>query len=669
MKVGASILLILLAVSVQAQDSNKFLELDLEQLLQVTVSGSTLRDQSLKTVPASVTVYTRQQLDLLGLDYLHELINLVPGFQTVRNADNPFSYTYSARGRREAARARELMLLVDGREFSDPRGTGADTAISLYPLAHVERVEIIRGPGSALYGSGAMAGVINIVSRRASKQLQLAVGGDERRRVDLHSSFQQGEWRGDIFMHAYEDGGQDYHLASGEFTRDPRAERVLDGALEYRNSRVNFFHSRLRGDDFYVLEKNRNDFNRYLQAFDHLRIEHKLQLGDTWKMVMSGNYLEARQEFDGLLLPEGALLGASQPPSSEAFLVKALLAAKSYRASIANDLTLSPAASLQFGVDWRNERSTDEHVLANYDLEQFARGQFPIRYSSQFNLKTDVGLLESRSVAAAYGQLLYSFAPGTELTLGARYDAYEDEDTRTSPRFALVHQLNTHHILKLLYGEAFRAPVTTETGLINNPVILGNPGLESESVKTWEVLWMATWDKLSLRSTLYHNQFINPIVSALQGNTRTFINASNTHYFGGGIGFDWQLNGHWLLRFNHSAMHDLPDTAFAEADRIIQLGLIYDWRSWSWSGFAVHHNERQYQAAVNQSGAVALAELNDYWLANSQLRYQLSPDASVFFAVKNLLDETYATPAQGVGIVAGVPNRGREWSLGVDWHW
>jgi iron complex outermembrane receptor protein len=104
-----------------------YLEMDLEQLLEVKVTGVTLRDESLKTVPSVVTVFTREQLDTLGLDYLFELVRLVPGFQVNRVADNPLNYTFSTSGRRTGSRAREIALVVDGRLFVDPRSSGADS--------------------------------------------------------------------------------------------------------------------------------------------------------------------------------------------------------------------------------------------------------------------------------------------------------------------------------------------------------------------------------------------------------------------------------------------------------------------------------------------------------------------------------------------------------------
>src|SRR5688572_31037277 len=101
------VLLCLLGAGSRADDDLAYLELSLEQLLDVPVTGSTLTQETLKTVPSAVSVFTREHIDRLGMDYLYELLNLVPGFQFDRNASNSLAYTYSARGRRTTQQSLE----------------------------------------------------------------------------------------------------------------------------------------------------------------------------------------------------------------------------------------------------------------------------------------------------------------------------------------------------------------------------------------------------------------------------------------------------------------------------------------------------------------------------------------------------------------------------------
>ena len=107
-------------------------------------------------------------------------MNLVPGFQSYRTSLSPISYQFSSRGRRIGNSGAEILILVDGMRLAEPRTSGGAIVTPKYPLMQVERVEFIRGPGSAVYGSNAMMGVINIVTRTGSNELALDVGSFNR---------------------------------------------------------------------------------------------------------------------------------------------------------------------------------------------------------------------------------------------------------------------------------------------------------------------------------------------------------------------------------------------------------------------------------------------------------------------------------------------------------
>ena len=638
------------------------LEMDLAQLSLVRITGATLREESIKTVPSSTTVFTGQQLDNMGLDYLHELLDLVPGFQTHRGADHPFNYTYSIRGRRQGARAREILLLVDGRVFSDPRSGGADSALVLFPLANIERIELIRGPASAIYGSGAFTGVINIISRREQNRVSVGVGENQRGKIDISLSHSTGELETNLYTHLAEDQGQRYRIG-GSDTRDPRQEVVLDWNLSYRDTRFSVFVSDLHGDDFYTLEKIRNGFNHYRQQSQHFRLEQKLTASEHWQASASINYQQAEQQLHAMLQPAGALVAISTPASDAPMLTKARLASDSFGFHIANDLTLSERWSWQFGGEWLRERQTDVQTRVNYDLGQLTRGEYPVRYYGNFDNVTQVGLDTQRDITGLYSQWLYDLTPATRLVAGARYDYYNTIGGQTSPRVAVVHQLNKTHTLKLLYGEAFRAPGFGETHLINNATLISNPDLESETAKSWELLWVATWSQLTLGASLYQNDFENPISVRLIGDTRTYINGADEENLGGGVRLEWQMNSQWMLRARYTRLMDLPDNAFREAEETNSFGANYQRDNWSWNLSAVYRSERQYLLSGQRQ------TLDSYWYANSQLRYRFNRATSIALAVKNALDNDYATPPQGTGVAGGVPSRGREASLVWQWEW
>lgn len=641
-----------------------YLEMDLEQLMQVSVTGSTLRDESLKTVPAQVTVFTREQLDTLGLDYLHELIRLVPGFQVNRSADNPLNYTFSASGRRLGSRAREIVLVVDGRIYVDPRSSGADSAISLYPLANIERIEVIQGPGSALYGSGAFTGVINIVSRRKTKALSVAVGSNERRRADVHWSQESGAWQSNLYAHAYKDAGQDYRFVNGQTTDDPRDELGVDLAVQHDNTRLQAAFHRVGAENFYVLEKVRNGFNAFQQTSRQINLEQKFQLSDAWQANLSLGYMDTDQYLDGLLVSERALTSISQPASDAAVLTKAVFNAKAYKAAVTSDLSLSDRSSVQLGLDAQRASSDDANAYTNFDLEQIVKRDYPVTYYGNFDNPTVVEAATSRDSAGAYTQLLHDLSADTRLTLGVRYDYYEGVGNRASPRLGLVHQLNPAHSLKLLYGEAFRAPAFAETKLMNNPFIAGNPNLQHEVVSTWSLVWLGTWNKTSSNLAAFYSDYQQPIVTGLDNGTRTYLNSDDQESRGVSLDIKQQVGNRWLMRASITRLIDLPDSAFVEAEKLGALIVNYQQGKWNWNISASYQGEREYLLTATQRASIASA-----WLANGQVSYEVNQATRLRLSAKNLFDEDFASAPQGAGILGGVPNRGREWSLGVDWNW
>lgn len=660
LRVIASCVALSIASALVRADDSSFLGMDLEQLLQVNITGATLRQESIKTVPSSTTVFTGQQLDTMGLDYLHELLDLVPGFQTHRGADHAFNYTYSIRGRRQGPRAREILLLVDGRVFSDPRSGGADSTLVLFPVSNIERIELIRGPASAIYGSGAFTGVINIISRRAQNRVKVGVGENQRGKVDINLAHSTGEWESNLYTHLAEDQGQRYRIGATD-TRDPRQEVVLDWNLRYRDTRFSAFVSDVHGDDFYTLEKIRNGFNHYRQQSQHFRLEQKLTFSEDWQANASVNYQRAQQELNAMLQPAGALAAISTPASDAPMLSKAELASDSLRFHLANDLTLNERWSWQFGGDWLRERQTDAESRVNYDLGQLTRGEYPVRYYGNFDNAIRVGLDTQRDITGLYSQWLYDLTEATRLVGGARYDYYNTIGGQASPRLGVVHQLNKTHTLKLLYGEAFRAPGFGETHLINNSTLISNPDLGNETVKSWELLWVATWSQLTLGASLYQNNFENPISVGVMGNTRTYINGVDEENLGGGLRLEWQVNPQWMLRAHYTSLMDLPDNAFREAEETSSFGANYQREQWNWNLSAVYHSERQYLLGSQRQ------TLDSYWYANSQLRYRVNRATSIALAIKNVLDNDYATPPQGAGVAGGVPSRGREASVTFEW--
>jgi iron complex outermembrane receptor protein len=138
----------------------------LEQLTQIhiRVSSFARRDEDLWKTPAAVFVITKEDIARSSVSSIPELLRMVPGIQVAQI--DASSWAVSARGFNSAF-ADKLLVLIDGRPFYSEAFSGAPWDQIDLPLEDIERIEVIRGPGAAAWGTNAVNGVINIITKKA----------------------------------------------------------------------------------------------------------------------------------------------------------------------------------------------------------------------------------------------------------------------------------------------------------------------------------------------------------------------------------------------------------------------------------------------------------------------------------------------------------------------
>ena len=664
------IILLLLSDASTANNPNDYriAELSLEDLMQVKVSGATLTEEGLKRVPSAVTVFTRDQIRRLGVDNVEELINLVPGYQRFRQGGDGLIYTYSSRGRRINSGVGEVLTLVDGLQLASPRVANNVNTLAGVAIANIERVEFIRGPGSALYGSNAMMGVINIVTTSGRNELRVLGGSFDRRAGDLMLADDFGELRFDLHARIDEDNGDRYTVRdtfSSDMvtTNDPRTLSDLYLKFHWRDSTFYYRYGERGVDDFYVLDLVSNDDNRMRSWRHQYMLEQHFSLGAVQsRLLLSAT--EDSLDLTAQLLPEGALVAISSPSSADALKARAVFESNKWQLTWHNDWALV-TGSIQAGVDVRRIRTTKGVAYNNFDLYDLANVRFPVRYYGELLPTTPLEKLSTRDNVGFYAQYLRPLSDVTDLNLGLRWDDYRDIGEHLSPRLGLIHQWNSIHTFKLLYGEAFRAPTNGETDLINNPVILGNPSLKPERVATWDAIWMANWRHLAFSLGYFENQFDDSIVALPQGNLIYYENADQGPSKGIELELSYQLNENWLLRTTAMYLTEKPSNSFREADEMFSLTL--NWQEGAWrSGLTTIYHGRREMATLGTD--TSLQALDDYWLVDGKISYIVSSQLDWFVQAKNAFDKHYYTPPQAFTLTHGTPNRGRELAVGINWQ-
>jgi len=158
-------------------------ELSLEELMDVELTSASRTEESLWRTPAAVYVITGEDLRRSGVQTVPDALRIVPGVQVASVNGNVWAV--SARGFNSAF-ANKLLVMIDGRSVYSPLFSGVYWDEQGISLADIERIEVVRGPGGALWGANAVNGVINIVTKRpidTQGGLVEAAGGNEEQRV------------------------------------------------------------------------------------------------------------------------------------------------------------------------------------------------------------------------------------------------------------------------------------------------------------------------------------------------------------------------------------------------------------------------------------------------------------------------------------------------------
>jgi len=274
----------------------------------------------------------------------------------------------------------------------------------------------------------------------------------------------------------------------------------------------------------------------------------------------------------------------------------------------------------------------------------------------------------SRMVKFASFQDTWDITANWAITSGIRYDRYSDFGKTINPRFALVWT-NGFYTAKLLYGQAFRAPSFSELNSINNPIILGNPKLNPETMETTELAfgWAPNWD-VNAHMNLYHYKTKDMIAFVADPNkgSRSAQNIHNLTGKGIELALDWNISKQWHLNTNYAYQQTLNTKTNQQQPLVPKqfATLSLDWlflADWKLASQIDWVADRIRENGDNR------ANPKDYTSTNLSLHYQ--PNKSHWKAgmtIKNIFDKKAFEPSDGK-IPDDYPLNGRAMSASVEY--
>ncbi|HVE65274.1 MAG TPA: TonB-dependent receptor [Thermoanaerobaculia bacterium] len=618
----------------------------LDELLDVKVSGASKHEQTARQAPASVTIITSEDIERYGYRTLADALMTVRGFFV--SYDRAYTYVGVRGFSRPTDYNNRILLLLDGHTLNE-NVYGSAPLGSEFPieLDLVDHIEVIRGPGAALYGTGAMLAVVNVVLKKGSALNggRLALGAGSYGRLQGTISAGKELERGpDLLVSVFGSDvkGEDQFYpeynspeTSNGVAHDLDTDRSYGGIA---SATWGGFHltalstSRAKGIPTGAFEMEfdnpvalYSDRHRFLD----LRYEHAV----TPNLQVTARVYAHHYGYEGTFPYELTFFDSTDNDW--------------YGSELRAQWDPLPNNRVTAGVEYRNDTRADYRA---FDAENvYFDGNFPFH------------------VTSFYIQDEFQVTPSLALIAGLRHDQYSTIGSSTNPRAAIVFNPSPSSTAKLLYGRAFRAPNVYEMHYLSD-VAEANLRLQPERIETIEAIWeqrlsssfFGTVSLYQSRITDLIDQTLDPEDGLLQ-----FRNVGSALARGAEVGltarFAGGVSGYASYAYQKASdgsgfeLSNSPDQAYKLGVSFPVIGPI------RMSGEVLHETGRL--TAQNTRTA-------SYFLSNLTLSVEPSGriPVRVLAQIRNLFDADYESPVGFEHRQAAIGQDGRNYALKLEYR-
>ena len=450
-------------------------DLSIEQLMEVevaTVYGASKFEQKITEAPSSVSIVTDQDIRRYGYRTLADVLRGVRGFFT--SYDRTYEYIGVRGFSRPGDYNTRILLLVDGHKINDNIYNTATIGNEfILDVDLIDRVEIIRGPGSSLYGSNAFFGVISVTTKRPQKYNGFEVSAS----AGSFDTYKQRATFGKKFSDSFElllSGSHATSNGQSLYFQEFNTPATNNGRADSCDSeRYGNLFANMKLKDFtlqgaYVSRDKGIPTAPYGTVFNdnHTRVnDSRAYLDLKYEKLLAGTTnIKARASYDYYDYSGNWLYN-----NPSYYINKDKASGQWWGTSFELSRTFFANHKVIMGMEYQD----------NYLQKQKNYDQVP--YYQYLN---DA---QKSNYWAAFVQDQFSILDNLSLNVGVRYDSYQTFGSNVSPRAGLIYRPFDKTTLKLLYGEAFRAPNAYELyysdgGISQKP----NPRLDAEKIQTYE---------------------------------------------------------------------------------------------------------------------------------------------------------------------------------------
>ncbi len=632
-------------------------ELPLDQLLNVqfdTVYSASRRDQKTWEAPSSVTIVTRDEIRAFGHRTLADVLRSAPGVYTTD--DRYYTYLGMRGFSRPGDYNSRALLLVNGHRANDNL---YDSALigqeALIDVDDIERVEIIRGPSSSLYGSSAFFGVIDVITRRGRdiNGVEASVEGGSletyKGRLTAGRRFESGVEA--MISASYYDSQGNPRLYYPEFDQ-PESNRGIAENLDYE--RAWHMMGTLSYRDF-ALSGGFNDRTRGIPTGSYSSYFNDPH-SQTWDRA---GYLDLKFERD--------------LPSEVHLLARAGYHHYDYRGNYpfnmaapgdppVIDSNLDDADGDWWGLEALANRTFLEQLTVTAGLElrhNFRQNQLNFDQSRPRTIYVDSR--EESAVMGIYGQGDWSVRTNLILSAGVRYDYYSTVGGTVNPRLGLVHRPWDATTFKLLYGRAFRAPNSYERDYAA-PGYATAPNLRPETIQTVEAVWeQVVREPVRTGVSAFYYDVSDLIALDYSGALIRYRNLDSARAYGVELSAEGRWTNGWMARISYTGQRAEDGETGDELSNAPRHLAKLHVRVPLWPERVFVSSEILYGGSVK---AVQSGRVDDHWLVNlTLLSRELLPGLELSASIYNLLDQDYAVTGAEEHSQRVLPQNGRTFRL------
>ena len=678
--------------------------------LDAVVVTATRTENDVKNVPASTQIITSSDIKKSGATNVRDAIT---DFANI-------TMTKKVRGGGHEIIVRGMstdksLIMVNGHRVAneaDGSGLGNANALDRINVDNIEKIEIVKGPSSALYGSEAMGGVINIITK-SSKEAEVRTG----------------------LVNSSEDFTNWWHLDSGEIgkfsaTLDMRFNKIRRdggdtdflsdsfGTAQTYNFNANYNFNDHNYLNFYVdhytqnLKRdlyNKKLFNAKAEFPDEMKDAMKAKYGveyvtgdasiddglanyhykqQTYGLSWNGKtarndwqiqtYL-SKFDWQSDIFYSGLQTHGHIPAGQPSYMASMWdgMFKKFFTPSYANDVNVN--SNKLFAIEARNSTRVNNNHRLTYGAEYVKNTVKGTNFGddNQFGV-THIGSVSKNGVTKEISEKeidTYAAYLQDEINYGKwfivpaiRYDHHENFGSHTSPKLGLTYKANDTFRVKANYGKGFKAPtiqnlyckLVTHMGQAGIITVNPNANLRPETSDSWDVGVEKEWGKLSTSLVYFDTKLENMITTEEIGEkTYRCINVGNVRVKGIEHTLGYELNPMWKFKVNSTwldAVNKDKNQPLPQRSRLSQIYSLSfdDGKDIGWSAVLWDELNYKYVTPVTVKGDTVAGPKKTYNLLNFTLTRKINKDTKIYGSVQNIFDK----------VDKDCDLDGRYWSLG-----